>query len=287
MSISEKKIKAFHEKIFSWWRENRRDLPWRHTSDPYKIFVSEVMLQQTQVSRVLPVYQEFLKDFPTAKALAAAPTSDVLKAWKGMGYNRRALFLKKASEMIVEKFHGTFPLDETILRTLPGVGQYTARAILVFAFRKDVALIDTNIRQIITHFFFRDEPRKEKDIESLAQSLVPPGKSWEWHQALMDYGALALARDTKQIKRNYYGQKTISNKHVSISNQRKLPFRESDRFFRGRIMDALREKSYSEKALKAYMVESYGKDTEFIDRIMKGLEKDGLIKREKGMIGLP
>ena len=185
--------KKFQAYIFAWWKTHRRDLPWRHTHDPYKILVSEVMLQQTQVSRVLPKYREFIQAYPTVKDLARASNSDVLKIWKGMGYNRRALYLKKAAEI------GEFPKSEGELVKLPGLGTYTARAILVFAYRKNVAMVDTNIRQIITHFFFHDAPQKDKIIQNIADQLVPKGKSWEWHQALMDYGALALEKKSKII----------------------------------------------------------------------------------------
>jgi A/G-specific adenine glycosylase len=273
MRISIQKILGFQTKIFLWWEKNRRDLLWRRTHDPYQIFISEVMLQQTQVTRVLPIYLKFISKFPTVNALSHAPISDVLKAWKGMGYNRRALYLKKAAGEIVKKYDGIFPDDEKILLTLPGVGKYTARAILVFAYRKDISLIDTNIRQIITHFFFDDGKQKEKDIEEIATQLVPVGKSWEWHQALMDYGALALRGDVKPSKK--------TKKHE------KVPFRESDRFFRGRIIDALREKSYSELELIEFMIENHGKNGEFFNRILTGLEKDDLIKRKQGRISLP
>ena len=244
--------KKFQAYIFAWWKTHRRDLPWRHTHDPYKILVSEVMLQQTQVSRVLPKYKEFIEKYPTANSLARASTSDVLKIWKGMGYNRRVLYLKKAVEV------GIFPKDEKELVKLSGVGTYTARALLVFAYRKDIAMVDTNIRQIITYFFFHNIPQKENIIQTAADQLVPDGKSWEWHQALMDYGALALPKNSKIIKKQ-------------------KEFIGSNRYFRGKLMDVLREHSIKEeKALK-----------EFSITVIGGLVKDGLIMRKNGMLQLP
>lgn len=246
--------KEFQTYIFSWWRKNKRDLPWRHTHDPYKILVSEIMLQQTQVSRVLSKYNDFIKKFPTAKALSAASTSDVLRVWKGMGYNRRALYLKKAAEI------GRFPKIEQELVKLPGVGTYTARAILVFAYRQDVAMVDTNIRRIITHFFFNDTPQKEKVIQQTADQLLPKGKSWEWHQALMDYGALEM----KKIKTNFL-MKTSE------------PFKNSNRYFRGRLVDKLREKPVEESVLLQ----------DFSQIVIEGLIKDGLVERKGRMLRLP
>lgn len=264
MKLSKKKIQSFQKFIFHWWKSHKRDLPWRHTHDPYKILVSEVMLQQTQVSRVLPKYAEFIDAFPTAIVLANAKTSDILRLWKGMGYNRRALYLKKTAEAVVEKYNGKFPISEQELLQLPGIGKYTARAILVFAYKKDVAMVDTNIRQIITHFFFDDEVQSEKTIQEIADQLVPKGKSWEWHQGLMDYGA---ANNAQFIMNNAQYKKT------------NIPFRESNRFYRGRIMDLLREREWKEEELIQELIQTYDKPKEFFEKIIQGLEKDGLIQQ--------
>ena len=259
--------KAFQNKIFTWWKKNKRDLPWRHTHDPYKIVVSEVMLQQTQVSRVLPKYKEFLHHFPTLKSLANASPADVLRAWKGMGYNRRALYLQKTAKA------GKLPKIESELVKLPGLGKYTARAILVFAYRQEVACVDTNIRQIITHFFFKDKLQKPSIIQLVADQLVPKGKAWEWHQALMDYGSEEL--------------KTLN---LKMKNEKKkaIPFRESDRFYRGRIIDRLREGNIRESVILKEFQTKYGKSREFTRTILSGLENDGLLARAAGgTIGLP
>jgi len=276
MRLSKKQITEFQNFIFDWWKSNRRDLPWRHTNDPYHILVSEVMLQQTQVSRVLPKYDEFLYTFPTVHMLAKASPAKVLRLWKGMGYNRRALFLKKTAEAVIHTYNGIFPVDEKSLLTLPGVGSYTSRAIMVFAYRKDVAMVDTNIRQIITRHFFDGVPQKEKIIAEIAEQLVPKGKSWEWHQALMDYGAAS-----KFERRNLEPVEGWSKKKT-------IPFHDSNRFFRGRIMDLLREKSMKERDVLDIMKEVYMKEKECIMPILQKLEKDGLIVRSKiGIITLP
>jgi len=272
MTLSKKNIQAFQQKIFDWWKGHKRDLPWRHTHDPYKIMVSEVMLQQTQVSRVLMRYAEFIEVYPDVQSLAKAKTSDVLKIWKGMGYNRRALYLHQAAKIISEKYHNHFPLSQQLLSKLPGVGKYTARAILVFAHKKDIAMVDTNIRKIITHFFFQDKKQPENVIQDLADQLLPKGKSWQWHQALMDLGSQ---------------MQTISNAKCPMSNK-KLPFRESNRFFRGRIVDLLREKGWKETALLREMVKRHGKDVQFYKKILEKLLQEGLLTRSpSAIISLP
>ena len=249
--MEKKEIRKFRNMIFTWWKMHRRDLPWRHTHDPYSILVSEVMLQQTQVLRVIPKYAEFIKRYPSVADLARASTADVLKLWKGMGYNRRALYLKKAAAL------GKIPGTEKELLKLPGVGKYTARAILVFAFNKDIAAVDTNIRQIITHFFFSDKPQKEKTIQDVADQLLPAGKSWEWHQALMDYGAIEMPK--LNIKK--------------IMKKPGIPFKQSNRYVRGKIMNMVREGKIAEPPR--------------LTRIIDGLVKDGLVERKNGKIQLP
>ncbi len=273
MILLKTQVSQFQKRIFFWWKGNKRDLPWRHTHDPYNIFVSEMMLQQTQVERVRERHAEFIEAYPTISDLANASPADVLRIWKGMGYNRRALYLHQTAIIIVQKYNGSFPKDEQKLVKLPGLGKYTARAILVFAYKKDIAMVDTNIRQIITHFFFHDTPQSEKIIQELADQLVPKGKSWEWHQAMMDFGS--HMRTVSGIKY-----------HVS-SKKKKLPFKKSNRYFRGRTMDELREKSYKEKKLTKILCSKYGKDEIFYINLLKGLEKDGLVTKKKDSWMLP
>ena len=258
------RAKKFQSIIFSWWKNHKRDLPWRRTHDPYKILVSEVMLQQTQVLRVVAKYREFIERYPTINSLADASVADVLRAWKGMGYNRRALYLKRCAESIVKEHKGKFPQKEKELTQLPGVGTYTARAILVFAFKKDVAAVDTNIRQIIEHFFYEDIPPKPSVIQKTAEKLVPKGKSWQWHQALMDYGSREMSKVKGKRKKGKQGE---------------TPFKDTNRFFRGRIMDLLRGKAWKENELTSEMNIKYDRSEEFIIGIIDGLMKDGLIIR--------
>jgi A/G-specific adenine glycosylase len=167
--------------LLAWFAENGRDLPWRRTRDPYAILVSEVMLQQTQVARVLERYPAWLERWPTPAALAAAPAADVVRAWSGLGYNRRALNLQNAARRVVEL--GEFPREIAELERLPGIGPYTARAIACFAFDAQVTALDTNVRRVL-----------ERSLGTTA--VAPPaGRAWDWNQALFDLGAqVCLAR---------------------------------------------------------------------------------------------
>ena len=141
-------IPQFQHIILAWHKTNRKDLPWRKTKNPYKILVSEMMLQQTQISRVLPKYKEFLKEFSSLKTLAKAPQSKLLKTWQGLGYWRRALYLQETAKIIEKECQGKFPRDPAVLEALPGIGPYTARALACFAFNSKEAFIDTNIRRV-------------------------------------------------------------------------------------------------------------------------------------------
>lgn len=174
--------------LLHYKKQGRHDLPWRQTHDLYQVLVSEVMLQQTQVDRVVPLYKDFIKKFPTAKKLAKAPLSEVLKSWQGLGYNRRAKMLHQAAKVL--SAIARFDLDITELEELPGVGPYTARAVAAFANNQDVVVIETNIRTSVIHHFF---PKKKKisdtEIEKILRGVLPKGKARAWYSALMDYGA--------------------------------------------------------------------------------------------------
>lgn len=172
-------------------KHGRHDLPWRATRDPYKILVSEVMLQQTQVERVIPFYKHFIRKFPTARALARAPLADALTAWQGLGYNRRAKMLRASAKKIAAmKLSDTRPNLVQELEALPGVGPYTARAVAAFAFNADTVFIETNIRTaVIHHFFPRKKSVSDKEIGAILEKALPKGKARQWYSALMDYGA--------------------------------------------------------------------------------------------------
>lgn len=189
----------FKKEIRRFYRTNRRDLPWRPDPkvrtgkaalDPYRVFVSEVMLQQTQVSRVIPKYAAFIKKFPTFKALAAASLSAVLAEWKGLGYNRRALNLKRAAEKIVAEYGGKLPREPEALKTLPGIGPNTAGSIAAFAFDAPAAFIETNVRSVYIHFYFQDRAGvRDKELLPVIERTLDRTSPREWYYALMDYGS--------------------------------------------------------------------------------------------------
>ncbi len=181
-------VRALQERLLAWYGEHRRDLPWRRTTDPYAILVSEVMLQQTQVPRVIARYGPFLERFPTLAALARAPLPEVLAAWLGLGYNTRALRLKRCAEAAP----GGLPRDLLSLRGLPGVGPYTARAVLVFAHDADLAAVDANVRRVLTSELALPHDLSPAALQVVADAVLPRGRSRDWHNALMDYGSLVL-----------------------------------------------------------------------------------------------
>lgn len=232
-------VRSFQKRVLDWYHVNRRDLPWRGDRDPYRILVSEVMLQQTQVDRVKPKYSTFLLHFPTLDSLACASTADVLRAWQGLGYNRRALNLKGTAEIVARQHEGKLPETVQGLERLPGIGRYTARAIASFAFSQHVAVVDTNVRQVLSSWTGQELSLRE--AENLADRLLPAGSSADWNQALMDFGARSLRRSnvhaapTDTLK----GYPTLSRKKPS-RGESSQPFHSTNRFWRGRIVDALR-----------------------------------------------
>ncbi len=177
-----------------WGERARRDLPWRHTRDPWAILVSEVMLAQTQVSRVIPRWQEFLARWPTPKACAGAPIAEVIGGWNGLGYNRRAVFLHRAAVAIATRHGGVVPADRAALEALPGVGAYTARAILVFAFGHPVGVVETNTARVLARGVAGSRLTRSA-VQDLADRMVPPAAGWAWNQAMLDLGAtVCIAR---------------------------------------------------------------------------------------------
>jgi A/G-specific adenine glycosylase len=186
-------IATFRRSVLRWFASNGRDLPWRRTRDPWSVLVSEMMLQQTQVGRVMPKYEAFMRRWPTPAALAHARLGDVLTAWSGLGYNRRARHLHEAAAVIARDCEGKVPDGIDALEALPGVGRYTARAVASFAFNADVTPCDTNVRRIVLRYFFGGEfaarPPSSDETEEVLTSLLPRGRSRDWHGALMDFGS--------------------------------------------------------------------------------------------------
>ncbi len=217
-------IAAFQEAVLAHYRKHGRDLPWRNTDDPYRILVSEVMLQQTQVSRVIEKFDLFIERFCDFDSLARAPLSEVLTVWKGLGYNRRALYLREIALIVVERYAGRLPDSTDDLVKLPGIGKNSAGAIMAFAFNRPAVFIETNIRSVFIHHFFTGKAEvRDAQILPLVQAALDRGNPRRWYWALIDYGSM-LKEETENPSRK-------SAHHV-----RQSPFKGSDREIRGAIL---------------------------------------------------
>lgn len=199
-------VAAFRRRLLRWFRRHGRDLPWRRTRDPYHVLVSEVMLQQTQVSRVEGFYGAFLQEFPTLPALAAAAPAVVRERWEGLGYYRRAANLHRLAQELVSRGEETLPSDLEALRRLPGVGRYTAGAVLTFAFERPAAAVDTNVARVIRRVFHPRLPggaRHEQRVWETAERLVPQrgAAAWAFNQGIMELGALVCTARVKRCGR--------------------------------------------------------------------------------------
>jgi len=186
-------VRAFQRRLLAWYARHGRDLPWRRTRDPYRVLVSEIMLQQTQVDRVVPKYHQFLERYPTLEDLAGARARDVRQLWYPLGYNIRPVRLHQIARETVARYGGRLPDTAEGLRGLPGIGRYTAGAVLSFAYGQDAAILDTNVRRVLSRVFIgprrMQRLRGEKAYWDLAEALVPPGRAYDFNQALMDFGA--------------------------------------------------------------------------------------------------
>ncbi len=185
--------KRFQRRLLAWYRRHGRDLPWRQTRDPYAILVSEIMLQQTQVERVIPKYHEFLRKYPTLEALARAPVREVKRTWYPLGYNIRPVHLHGIARETLARYDGRLPADERALLAFKGIGRYTAGALRAFAFEQDAPILDTNVRRVLGRVFLGARRMKtlrgQKAWWNLSAALVPRGKAYDFNQALMDFGA--------------------------------------------------------------------------------------------------
>ncbi len=294
ISIDPGKIAELRADLIAWYRDNARDLPWRRTRDPYRILVSEVMLQQTQVDRVIPKYFAFLDFFPTFEALAAAPTADVIRAWSGLGYNRRAVNLQRTAQAVVDEYGGKMPSDQVQLRDLPGIGPYTAGAIACFAFEQDVGFFDTNIRRVLHRVLIGPELPKEqvttRQLQSLADELVPQGEGYTWNQALMELGAVVCTSRkpaclTCPLQRHCAAfpaiQTVIATLPKGTRKKKEEPFSGSMRFYRGRVIEALREledgESLDLQALGQKVRDDFSDEhLIWLKDVVEGLTRDGL-----------
>ncbi len=285
-----------HDRIVSalleWGGTELRDLPWRRTSDPWHVLVSEVMLQQTSVARVLPKYEAFIQAFPTPADMANAPLGEALALWQGLGYPRRCRNLRDAAAVIASEHGGVMPDTLDGLLALPGIGQYTARAVLAFAHAADVAVVDTNVSRVLSRL--DNTVLGAKALQQLADQLVPAGQSWMWNQIIMDFGARQCTLrsplcSTCPAKRHckWRGSTELPDPAPQSSGASKpqARFDGSDRQARGRVMRALGERSCTMAQLvEAMQLEN---DTERATRLVNALTDEGLVVRRGSRFALP
>ena len=271
MELSKKEVSNFQKIIWGYYKEHRRKFPWRNLSDSYHVFISEMMLQQTQVSRVCVKYSPFIKQFPNARVLARAPFSAVLSAWSGLGYNRRAQFLHETAKIIVKKYGGKFPRDIESLIALPGIGPGTAGAIFAFAYNKPVVFIETNIRSVFIYFFFKQKKSiSDKEIISLIAQTLDQKSPRHWYCALMDYGVM--------LKEKYPNPSRKSAHYIKQPS-----FHGSRRQVRGEILKLLvMHKSISAQKIKKQV---HG-DMRFVSDALQQLRHEGFIEIKKRKISL-
>jgi A/G-specific adenine glycosylase len=270
LNFGEDEIQAFQQKIMAWWRENARDLPWRRDNNPYAVLVSEIMLQQTQVNRVVPKFKDFMERFPTIDDLANAGIKEVMQIWSGLGYNRRAVWLRDAAKKIVEK--GSFPRTIEELTNLKGIGPYTSRSILIFAFNRDISTVDTNIRRVLISAGFVTEVTSKKELQKIAGRLLLKGRSRDWHNALMDYGS-----------------KVLTSNSTGISPRTKQTiFEGSTRQLRGEIIKILTFSEPLELQELISQIEMAAPNQKQISTVLHKLEKEQLVEQtDTGKYRLP
>ena len=261
-------IAAFRQQVLSFYeRHGRHEMVWRQTADPYRILVSEIMLQQTQVERVIGKFPEFIAAFPDFPALAAAPLHEILAVWQGMGYNRRAISLKKCAEHVMDDYDGGLPADSGRLVELPGIGPATAASICAFAFNIPVVFVETNIRRVYIHFFFSGTERvDDMEILPLVERTLDQENPRVWYWALMDLGAML--------------KKTVPNPNRRSSRYiRQAPFQGSDRQLRGII---LRQLLRHRRLRKESIIHAMTADPERSNRIIDTLVIEGFLAYDNG-----
>ena len=265
-------IRVFQKTILDHYHANPRPMPWRTTTDPYCILVSEIMLQQTQVERVRIKFAEFLSAFPSVSDLASAPLTDVLLIWQGLGYNRRAIALKRCAEEIVGSYGGQFPRDTVELESLPGIGPYSARAVAAFAFGIAEPLIETNIRTVFIHFYFHGRDKvSDREIMPLVAATLDRHNPREWYYALMDFGVM--------LKQRYPNPSRRSSHHVKQSR-----FEGSNRQLRSRLLRTVIAEpgiTVTEIAIQLGAAETD------VQRNLSGLEREGFLCRENNRYLVP
>lgn len=263
----------FRKIVWEYYHEHgRSELPWRKTDDPYKILVSEMMLQQTQVERVIPYYTKFVKKYPSIRTLARAPLAEVLQMWQGLGYNRRAKFLHGACVYMMEIYGGNVPTDAAELESIWGIGPYTARAVMTFAYNHNAVFIETNIRTVIIQYFFKDQENiSDTDITEVLKKVLPHGQARAWYSALMDYGS--------HLKRTGIKHNSKVKGYIKQSQ-----FRGSPREARGAVLRALTQGPSTKRRLLALVPPPRKAQME---HVLLQLEKEQMIVKKGSSYSLP
>jgi A/G-specific adenine glycosylase len=288
-----------HAAILDWYYHHRRNLPWRNTRDPYRILVSEIMLQQTQVDRVVPKYEEFLKRFPSIADLAAAPLSDVLRVWSPLGYNRRARYLHLAARAASQRFGGKLPSSLTDLRSLPGLGRYTAGAVACFAFELRTAVVDTNVRRVLGRVLHgQRDGLNDSQAWRTAEAALPAEDAYTWNQALMDLGAMICGSEAPKCDACpaatlclWQAQSGAQSASVRRARESRSEYRAvadrgaARRRWRGRIVEALRAIDHDEfvdwQSVVASLPSGYDADAVNPRALLSSLVDDGLVESEE------
>lgn len=296
--MNQKDLQVFQNLVLDWYMVNKREFLWRReTPEPFITLVSEVMLQQTQTARVEEKLPQFLEQFPTIFALAEATNADIIRAWKGMGYNNRALRLRDTARIICELHNGGIPQTLEELLALPGIGRYTATALLAFSFGCDVAVVDVNIRRVYSRVFYTMETTasvaSESSINELAESVYPKGHASDWHQAIMDIGAHFCTARQPNCTNCPLGTHCLSSGAMIefTSPKRAEPSYNGipRRIWRGKTVELLRNEYAI--SLEAMNIALFGElpteqDRNWLREVLLALEKDGIILLEGNMIRL-
>jgi A/G-specific adenine glycosylase len=310
VGLPQPKHRAVNDAVLAWYQRAHRDLPWRHTRDPYAILVSEVMLQQTQVERVLPKFADWLAAYPTVEVLAAAPRADVIRSWAGLGYNLRAVRLHEIARQVVERFEGCIPDSLGDLLSLKGIGRYTAGAVLCFAYGQPAPVLDTNVRRVLGRIFAAEAPAAVDDDRvawPLAEAALPPdGDVYDWNQALMDVGAtICLSRNPRCLlcpaqeqctaRKEWFAPDgpaaSAATSAVAETSATYTPhkpkqgkFEGSRRWYRGRIVEALR--AAPEGVAVAELATRIELNEAATGELVDALVRDGLLELSDGVARL-
>ncbi|MBU0929130.1 MAG: A/G-specific adenine glycosylase [Spirochaetes bacterium] len=267
--ISDSDAAEFRAAVLDLYAREGRRFPWRETRDPWAIFVSEIMLQQTQTARVEPKYRAWMELFPDAETLAAAELSSVYEAWRGLGYNSRALRLRESARVCASRHEGLPPRDESLLLELPGVGRYTARAVLAFAYGRPSAFLETNIRAALLFHFFKGRSKvPDRELEAVAEAVLDNDDPRSWYYALMDYGSWLKKREPNPTR-------------GAAAYSRQSKFEGSLRQARGALLRAVADAGVVDLGL---MAAERGLDYGRLESAARGLEADGLVRLEDGEV---